>query len=43
MTISQALERDLCTVRACGNNVVKAIVYGGYCKEIQLHRRKAKK
>ena len=43
MTISQTLERDLCTERACGNNVVKAIVYVAYCKEIQLHRRKAKR
>lgn len=40
MTISQTLERDLCTERACGNNVVKAIVYVAYCKEIQ---RKGKK
>lgn len=43
MTMSQTLERDLCTERACGNSVVKAIVYGGYCREIQLHRRKAKR
>lgn len=43
MTISQTLERDLFTERPLGNNVVKAIVYLEYCKEIQLYRRNAKR
>lgn len=34
---------DLFTERPLGNNVVKAIVYVEYCKEIQLHRRNAKR
>lgn len=43
MIISQTLERTLFTERPHGNNVVKSIVYVGYCQEIQLHRRNAKR
>lgn len=43
MTVSQSPERDLLIERPCGNDVAKSIVYVEPCKEIQLHKRNAKR